>query len=223
MSNTQFHKTCFATILLNRDIYYYSKYEVLPLPPKIKRIAPLLAIEMANVIDFDEDPIPPVKKDLIPENKTKPVKKDLIPTENKSKSVKKDTNPTVNKINKIMEKNLEDFSKSPYINYKSNQSLKKIRNEVLNALINEINYPLTKDILGISLTKELKEKMDKLTSEAALGLAWIIRALVLSNKGKLPVYNNNNSFFQLTKTQIKNIMEYFFSSLAILLNPAQKL
>ena len=29
MSNTQFHKTCFATILLNRDIYYYSKYEVL--------------------------------------------------------------------------------------------------------------------------------------------------------------------------------------------------
>ena len=26
MSNTHFHKTCFATILLNRDIYHYIKY-----------------------------------------------------------------------------------------------------------------------------------------------------------------------------------------------------
>ena len=44
MSNTQFHKTCFATILLNRDIYYYSKYEVLPPPPKIKKTDTPLAI-----------------------------------------------------------------------------------------------------------------------------------------------------------------------------------
>lgn len=40
MSNTQFHKTCFATILLNRDIYHYTKYGVLPPPPKIKRNPP---------------------------------------------------------------------------------------------------------------------------------------------------------------------------------------
>ena len=75
MSNTHFHKTCFATILLNRDIYYYIKYGVLPPPPKIKKIDTPLAIEMKNLIDFDGDPTPPVKKDLIP-SKTKP---DLIP------------------------------------------------------------------------------------------------------------------------------------------------
>ena len=212
MSNTQFHKTCFATILLNRDIYYYSKYEVLPPSPKIKRNAPLLAIEMKNLIDFDEDPTPPVKKDLILVSKTKPVKKDLIRVRKTQKT-----------IDEIMEKNLTDFTKSPYERYTKKQSLKKIRNEVLNALINEINCPLTKDILGLNLTNDLKEKRSKLTSEAAIGLAWIIRALVLTNKGKLPVYNDNNSFFQLSNAQIKEIIEYFFSSLAILLNPAQKL
>ena len=106
--------------------------------------------------------------------------------------------------------------------FTSSQSLKKIRNEVLNALINEINYPLTKDILGINLTKDLKQKISKLTSEAAIGLTWIIRALVLTNRGKLPVYNYKNSYYQLSKSQIKEIIEYYFSSLAMLLNPAQK-
>ena len=100
--------------------------------------------------------------------------------------------------------------------------MKKIRNEVLNSLINEINYPLTKDILGLKLTKDLKEKISKLTSEAAMGLTWIIRELVLSNREKLPVYNYNNSYYQLSKSQIKEIIEYYFSSLAMLLNTAQK-
>lgn len=221
MSNTHFHKTCFATILLNRDIYYYIKYGVLPPPPKIKRINTPLAIEMKNLIDFDGNPTPPVKKDLIPVSKTKPpiskTKPDLI-------SVSK----TQNKIDQIIEKNLTDFSKDPYKNYTQNQSLKKIKNEVLNALVNEINYPLTKDILGLNLTKDLKEKISKLTSEAAVGLAWIIRALVLSNKGKLPVYYKTDdkgkiTYFQLSKAQIKEIIGYYFSTLAILLNPAKKL
>ena len=59
MSKTQFHKTCFASIVINRDIYYYKNYGNFPLPIKfnIKFIAPL-AIEMKNVIDFDEDSIP---------------------------------------------------------------------------------------------------------------------------------------------------------------------
>ena len=213
MSNSHFHKTCFATILLNRDIYYYVKYGVLPPPPKIKKIDTPLAIEMKNLIDFDGDPTPPVKKDLIPVSKTKP---DLIPV-----------SKTHKKIDEILEKNLTDFTKDPYKNYTQNQSLKKIRTEVLNALVNEINYPLTKDILGLNLTKDLKEKISKLTSEAAVGLAWIIRALVLSNKGKLPVYyktddKGKRSYFQLSKAQIKEIIKYYFSSLAILLNPAQK-
>ena len=56
LSNTQFHKTCFATILLNRNIYHLSKYDTLPPPPKIKRITTPLAIEMKNLIDYDEPP-----------------------------------------------------------------------------------------------------------------------------------------------------------------------
>ena len=129
MSNTQFHKTCFATILLNRDIYHYVKYGVLPSPPKIKRIDTPLAIEMKNLIDFDEDlipvkskpvptPQPKTKQDLIPV-KSKPVptpqpktKQDLIPV--KSKPVPAPQAKTQNKIDQIIEKNLSDFAKDPY-------------------------------------------------------------------------------------------------------------
>ena len=121
-----------------------------------------------------------------------------------------------------MEKNLKDFTKSPYERYTKKQNLEKIKKEALAVLVNEINYPLTKDILGLSLQNNLKEKISKLTSEAAVGLAWIIRALILTNQGKLPVYNYNNSFFQMSKPQIKETIEYFFSILAIILNPAQK-
>ena len=126
------------------------------------------------------------------------------------------------KIDEIMTKNLTDFTKDPYKSYTKNQSLKKIKTKVLNALVNEINYPLTKDVLGIKLTKDLKEKISKLNSEAAIGLTWIIRALVLSNTKKLPVYYENNNYFQLSKKEIKEIIEYYFITLAILLNPAQK-
>ena len=170
---------------------------------------------MKNLIDFDGDLIPvrKAKPNSTPPVKTKP---DLIPIR-KAKPVK-----TQNKIDKLLEKNLTDFSKDPYKNFTPNQNLNKIRNEVMNALLNEINYPLTKDILGLKLTKDLKQKISKLTSEAAIGLTWIIRALVLANKGKLPVYYYNNSYYQLSKSQIKEIIEYYFSSLAMLQNPAQK-
>ena len=71
----------------------------------------------------------------------------------------------------------------------------------------------------------LKEKISKLNSEAATGLTWIIRALVLSNTKKFPVYYENNNYFQLSKKEIKEIkeiIEYYFTTLAILLNSAQK-
>ena len=230
MSYSHFHKTCFATILLNRDIYYYADYGKLPNPPKVKQQLPLLAIEMKNLIDFDKEPIQPnktkQKPDLIPTSKTKP-KPDLIPT-SKTKQ-KPDLIPTsktkqkpVNKLNEVVKKNLLDFTKEPYKQFTSYQSGKKINTEVINNLITEINYPLTKDIIGIKLTKELKEKISKLTNEAAIGLIWIIRALVESNKGKLNVYYANNNYYQLSKKQIKEIVEYYFTSLSLLLNPSQK-
>ena len=216
MSKTQFHKTCFASIVINRDIYYYKNYRDFPPPIKfnIKFIAPL-AIEMKNLIDFDEDSIPTTtttksipKSDLIPTTTT--TKSDLIPKRKQKK------------IDEIMTKNLTDFTKDPYKSFTKNQSLKKIKTEVLNALVNKINYPLTKDVLGIKLTKDLKEKISKLTSEAAIALTWIIRALVLSNTKKLPVYYEKNNYIQLSKKEIKEIIEYYFTTLAILLNPAQK-
>ena len=238
MSNIQFHKTCFATILLNRDIYHLCKYDSLPPAPKIKRITPLLAIEMKNLIDFDNNPttskpdlIPTTSKpDLIPATN----KPDLIPTISKPDLIptisKPDLIPTiskpkpkpVSKLNEIMEKNLLDFTKEPYKQFTPNQSDKKIQTEVRNTLISEIKYPLTKDVIGLNLTKELKEKISKLTTEAAIGLTWIIRALVESNKKKLNVYYVNNNYYRLSKKQIKEIVEYYFTSLSLLLNPAQK-
>lgn len=168
---------------------------------------------MRNFIDFDKDPIQP---ELIPTRKTKP---ELIPT----RKTKPELIPTrkPNKIDKLMRENLMDFTKDPYKQFSPYQSVKKIQTEVRNTLLSEIKNPLTKDILGLKLTKDLKEKISKLTTEAAIGLAWIIRALIISNKGKLPVYYSNK-YIQLTKTQIKEIIEYYFSSLALLLNPAQK-
>ena len=191
MSNNQFHKTCFATILLNRDIYHLTKYDSLPPPPIIKRITTPLAIEMKNLIDFDEPPTTS-KPDLIPTS-SKP-KTDLIPTSSKadliptSSKPKTDLIPTsskpkpVNKLNEIMDKNLLDFTKEPYKQFTPYQSGKKIHAEVRNRLMIEIKHPLTNDILGLKLTKDLKEKISKLTDEAAIGLTWIIRALVESNK-----------------------------------------
>lgn len=155
LSYSQFHKTCFGTVLLNRDIYYYASHGKLPKPPKVKQKLPLLAIEMRNLIDLDEEPIQP--------SKTKP---DLIPTSKPKK------------IDELMKKNLINFNQSPYERYTPQKSAKKINTEVITALLNEIKYPLTKDILGLTLTKNLKEKISKLTLEAAVGLTWIIRSLV---------------------------------------------
>ena len=177
---------------------------------------------MKNLIDFDEEAIQPskAKPDLIPTSKTRPkpptskAKPDLIPT-SKTKpkpptsKAKPDLIPTSKpkKIDELMEKNLIDFNQSPYERY---------------TITTIYYYPLTKDILGLKLTNNLKEKISKLNTESAIGLTWIIRSLVLTNKGKAPVYNYSNLFFQLSKTQIKEIIEYYFTTLAILLNPAQK-
>ena len=195
LSNTQFHKTCFATILLNRDIYHLSKFDTLPPPPKIKRITTPLAIEMKNLIDFDEPVSTPKPKPvIIPTSKPKP---DLIPT-SKPKP-----------LNKLMEKNLLEFNKDPYKNFIPKQKVNNnLQTDVVKALIREINHPLTQDVLGLKLTKDLKEKINKLNTEAVIGLSWIIRALVESNKKKLNVYYYNNNFYQLNKKQIKEIVEF---------------
>ena len=203
LSYTQFHKTCFATILLNRDIFYYVLNGKLPDTPKIKQNLPLLAIEMRNLIDFDEEPIIP---DWDP--KSKPVTVPISKSKTKT-------------IDDIMKKNLLDFSKDPYKQFTPSNP-NKIKEEVVKALVNEINHPITKDVLGIRLTKDLKGKISKLTTEAVIGLNWIIRALVLSNKEKLNIYYIDNNYYHLSKKEIEKIIKYYFTSLSLLLNPAQK-
>ena len=166
---------------------------------------------MKNLIDFDEPVSTPKPKPVIiptSKPKTKPV---IIPT-SKPKP-----------LNTLMEKNLLEFNKDPYKKFIPKQKVNNnLQTDVVKALIREINYPLTQDVLGLKLTKDLKEKINKLNTEAVIGLSRIIRALVESNKKKLNVYYYNNNFYQLNKKQIKEIVEYYFNSLALLLNPAQK-
>ena len=68
---------------------------------------------MKNLIDFDEPP-KTSKPDPIPTSKPKP-KPDPIPT---SKPIP---------LNKIMEKNLLDFSKDPYKKFTPNQNVKNYK------------------------------------------------------------------------------------------------
>ena len=182
---------------------------------------------MKNLIDFDEPPSTS-KPELIPTSKKSEListskKSELIPTSKKSELIptSKKSEP-LDKLNETIKKNLIDFTNDPYKKFTPYQSDKKLHNEIKNALINEIKNPLTKDIIGLNLSKEIKEKISKLTNEAAIGLTWIIRASVISNRGKLNVYYVNNKYYQLSKNQIKEIVEYYFNSLSLLLNPAQK-
>ena len=107
LSNTQFHKTCFAMILLNRDIYHLKNYGTLAPPLKIKRITTPLAIEMKNLINFDEPELIPTSKPkpkLIPTSKPKPK---LIPTSKPKPELIPTSKP--DPLNKIMEKKLIRF------------------------------------------------------------------------------------------------------------------
>ena len=85
----------------------------------------------------------------------------------------------------------------------------------VNILKNILNYPETKRILGISLTSDIKEKIENLNSEASFGLASILSSLLTANRGKMSIYSIN-------RNQLKEIIEGFITTLSVLLNPAQK-
>ena len=60
----------------------------------------------------------------------------------------------------------------------------------VNILRNIVNYP-TKNILGLSLTPNLKQKIKNLDSEASFGLANIISSLITANREKRTMRKNN--------------------------------
>lgn len=128
---------------------------------------------------------------------------------------------------KDKEKDLIDFS-DDLIPQLQPKKYKVLRNEDLiptkstgspdGAIVlrNILNYPETKNILGLSLTPDLKEKVNKLDSEASFGVANIISSLITNNRGKMTVYS-------VTRKQLKEIIEGLITTLSVLLNPAQKL
>ena len=85
----------------------------------------------------------------------------------------------------------------------------------VNILRNILNYPARKNILGLTLTPDLKEKINKLDSEASFGVANVISSLITNNRGKMSVYS-------VTRKQLKEIIEGLITTLSVLLNPAQK-
>ena len=111
---------------------------------------------------FVAEPIPKSKPDLIPKSKPKTKSKpDLI---HKSKPKTK-SKPDL--IPKSKPKTIDDnISKDPYNQFNP---------KTVKALVKEINNPLTKDILGIKISNK---KINNLTTEEAIVLTWIIRALI---------------------------------------------
>ena len=85
----------------------------------------------------------------------------------------------------------------------------------VNILSNILKSPETKRILGISLTSDIKEKIENLNSEASFGLASILSSLLTTNRGKMSIYS-------ISKKQLKEIIEGFITTLSVILNPAQK-
>ena len=85
----------------------------------------------------------------------------------------------------------------------------------VNILKNILESPETKRILGISLTSDIKEKIENLNSEASFGLASILSSLLTTNRGKMSIYS-------ISKKQLKEIIEGFITTLSVILNPAQK-
>ena len=207
LSNTQFYKTCYVSLVINRDIYHLKTRGTLA--PKIEEgkykeeeSKKILAIEIGDLIDFDNEVKTSKPKEVTPVSKPKTSKPKRLAITDKPKEVTPVSKPKTSKLDELISKNLINFSSDPFKQYNTKQN-KLIRSDILKALLDEINHPLTNDVLGLKLTKRLEKAISKLTNEAAIGLNWIIRALVTNNKGLLPVYIINKKYYQLSKKEIK--------------------
>lgn len=86
----------------------------------------------------------------------------------------------------------------------------------VNVLNNILEYPETKNILRLTLTPDLKEKLKKLDSEASLGVANIISSLITANRRKMSIYT-------ISRNQLKEIIEGIITTISVLLSSAQKI
>ena len=141
---------------------------------KNKKIRPDLKFKIRPDINLKINR--PLKPFIIRESelKSKTTKTNLIPPKSKTKSkpdlIPKSKPKTKSKpdlIPKSKPKTIDDnISKDPYNQFNP---------KAVKAILNEINNPLTKDILGI---KKKNKKINNLTTEKVIVLTWIIRALI---------------------------------------------
>ena len=219
----QLLKTYKEVIRINSYIYYYS--DIGRFYNKKSDIPKLLAItdkphnkqellDLINIIELENE------KDLIDFEDKK--EKDLIDFEDKEEKdlIDLDTiipnkKPTAQDL--LMDEEL--FPKGKKYKLLQNENLiPTITNPStngVNILKNILEYPETKRILGISLTSDIKEKIENLNSEASFGLASILSSLLSANRGKMSIYS-------ISRKQLKEIIEGFITTLSVILNPTQK-
>ena len=213
-STKQLLKTYKEVIRINSYIYYYNdigrfynkksdRPKLLAITDKPHNKQELLdlinIIELENeeekdLIDFGDEE----EKDLIDFNtiipNKKPTAQDLLMDE--------ELFPKSKKYNLLQNKDLIPTITNPSTNG-------------VNILKNILEYPETKRILGISLTSDIKEKIENLNSEASFGLASILSSLLTANRGKMSIYS-------ISRKQLKEIIEGFITTLSVILNPTQK-
>ena len=226
LNNTQLLKTYKEVIRINSSIYYYNnigrydkpynKQELLALTNKPYN-KPYNKQELLALTNFLEESVNE-EKDLIDFGNEE---KDLIDFGNEEKdlidfdTIIPNKKPTAQDL--LMDEEL--FPKGKKYKLLQNKDLiPSITNPTtngVNILKNILESPETKRILGISLTSDIKEKIENLNSEASFGLASILSSLLTTNRGKMSIYS-------ISKKQLKEIIEGFITTLSVILNPAQK-
>ena len=227
-TNDQLVKTYKEVIKINSYIYYYKdfgRFKKSTPPPKLLAISdkPYNNQEILNLveslekdlIDFGHE-----EKDLIDFGNEE--EKDLIDFGNEEEKDLIDLNTIIPNNPPLTQDLLMDkklFQKGKKYKVLQNKDLIPITTNPttngVNILKNILTNSETKRLLGISLTSDLKEKIENLGSEASFGLASILSALLTANRGKMSVYS-------ISRNQLKEIIEGFFTTLSVLLNPAQK-
>lgn len=198
--------TCEAVAILNSQIYSYLGNISFFNKPTSKTTGNQLAItDGRQLIDSSEPP------DLIDFGDEEP--EDLITFSDEPEDLLKTT------PKKELLEDEELFPKGKKYNLLNDEDLIPTGTSTpngVNVLNNILNYPETKNILGLSLTPDLKEKLKTLDSEASLGVASIISSLLTANRGKMSIYS-------LSRNQLKEIIEGLITTLSVILNPAQKI
>ena len=179
-------KTYKEVIKINSYIYYYKNIgrfynkksdisKLLAITDKPHNKQELLAItnfldyvnEEKDLIDFGDEEKDLIDFDTIIPNK-KPTAQDLLMDE--------ELFPKGKKYKLLQNEDLIPTISNPSTNG-------------VNILKNILEYPETKRILGISLTSDIKEKIENLNSEASFGLASILSSLLTANRGKMSIYS----------------------------------